>query len=62
MPAIKYQGRASGGVTLELPDGPIHVPHGESVDVPDDIAKELLQSTQWTKGAKTKTINPDTED
>ena len=62
MPSIKYTGRASDGVTLETLDGPVHVGQGDSVDVSDDVAKSLLKTSQWSKGAKSNSPTPTTKD
>lgn len=48
---VTYVGASSVGVELVLPDGGcVFVPHGGSVDVPDEVAENLLtQGGQWEK-------------
>lgn len=66
---IRYTGPSSEGVTLSPEAGGIHFPHGQPVDVPDDIAKNLLAQGTFEKATAGKPTgrgsaartNPDVE-
>jgi hypothetical protein len=64
MPAVKYVGRASEGVTLAIDGVDTYVAHGATVDVPADVAAGLTRTSQWTRHAtkKSTTTTPDTEE
>jgi hypothetical protein len=48
MPNRIYNGH-SPEVELNLPDGVVLVKHGESVDVPDEVVKNLDEQGIWLK-------------
>ena len=45
---VKYVGVSSAGV--ELPEYRLVVAHGEQVDLPADVVKELAASGEWSTG------------
>lgn len=58
MQKVTYAGKSTIGVDLVLPDGTeVHVAHGETVEVADDVASNLL--AQGWKPAKTKAPKAD---
>ena len=64
---ITYQGRSTSGVTVDAGDGPVHVAHGDSIDVSADLADLLCdQVGQWVrepvKKSTKKPSTPTTED
>jgi hypothetical protein len=36
-------------VELALPDGDVHVEHGDEVDVPAEVAANLIEQGTWAK-------------
>jgi hypothetical protein len=45
---VTYSGASSVGVELVLPGGgAVFVEHGASVDVPDEVAQNLLEQGEW---------------
>ena len=62
MKKVRYIGRASNGVTVDIGGTAVHVPHGETIDVEDDVAESLLnQDGQW-QGAGGRTAEPEDTD
>lgn len=45
---VKYQGVHRGGLQ-QIGTLPIEIAWGEPVEVPDDLAEQLLESDDWTR-------------
>ena len=53
---VKYEGRSTGGRWIPAPGGEIFVGHGETVEVPEDIARGLLEQSGYTAAKAAKAV------
>lgn len=46
---VVYRGRSTEGRFVQIEPGyEIYAPHGESVELPDEIAERLLEQRDWS--------------
>lgn len=46
---VVYNGRSTEGRFIQVtPEHEVYAPHGEPVDVPDEVAARLLERADWS--------------